>query len=105
MIFQDIYGCLDLGLPEIIDFYVPTLRPEDNIDIIYRKQNQRNKKSRKQIKEFHSEYMLFLDKRAYMQKRKMLRNKNNSKNKTQQQQTITVIQQDRKVSIIKRPAS
>jgi hypothetical protein len=76
-----------------LDFYVPTLRPEDNIDIIYRKQNQRNKKSRKQIKEFQSEYMLYIDRRAYMQKRKMMRNKNHSKNKTPQQQTVTVIQQ------------
>jgi hypothetical protein len=76
-----------------LDFYVPTLRPEDNIDIIYRKQNQRNKKSRKQIKEFQSEYMLFIDRRAYMQKRKMMRNKNHSKNKPPQQQTVTVIQQ------------
>lgn len=49
-IYQDIYSPLDLAGIDLVSWFIPTLRPDDNIELIYRKVAPRNKKSRKQIK-------------------------------------------------------
>lgn len=49
-IYQDIYSPLDLVGIDLVSWFIPTLRPDDNIELIYRKVAPRNKKSRKQIK-------------------------------------------------------
>jgi hypothetical protein len=54
----NIYSPLDICNIEIIDFFVPTLKPEDNVDFIYHRVVNRNKKIKKQIKEYDMEYLL-----------------------------------------------
>jgi hypothetical protein len=70
-----LYRDMDVASFEAVDHYITELTPEDNTDLLAKKQMRRNKKVRKEVKAYRLVYVEFEGKRQRLEERKRLKRK------------------------------
>ena len=73
-----IYKGIDIVSFQAVDRYITELPPEDNIDLLAKKECRRNKKLKKEVKAYKLDYSEFLGKKLHTEQKKRLREQRSS---------------------------